>query len=84
MPRADEALRRLAGDVLAGIDDLAGFQRDQADQRLHGRRFAGAIGADDDHHLAGIDGEIDALEDIHPAIAAEEAGCLQQRASPRS
>ena len=44
-------------------------QRQHSEDRLHRRRFAGAVGADD-HDLAAVDGDGAAVQDVGAAVAA--------------
>ncbi len=50
--------------------DPAGGKAQQPEHRFHRGRLAGAVGADDDHHLSGLDLERDAMKNFGLAVAA--------------
>src|SRR3954452_6414323 len=55
----------LTSNVLAAKQEPSGPRRQQAEDRLDERRFAGAVGADDRHDLAIADLDRDPVEDVH-------------------
>src|SRR5262249_57232849 len=57
----DDLLRGLTGDLGAVEVDLAGARRRQPRDRAQRRRLAGAVRADQRHHLALVDPERDPL-----------------------
>ncbi len=61
-------MARQRDDVLAVDHDLAGARRHHADQRLHQRRLAHAVAADEGDDLAGLDLEVDAVQHLALAI----------------
>ena len=70
-----------AGPVRAHVaaveQDLAAGGLDQADQHLHGGRFAGAVGAQVAENLAGTNGEADAVHGGNPAVALGQIADLE-------
>ena len=67
----------------AAKDDPAAPARQQAHDRLHRRRLAGAVAADEGDAFARVDGERDAVEDLRLAVPGVERGHLKH-GSPRS
>jgi hypothetical protein len=63
--------------VFAAERDAAVPRLDQADQRFEKRGLAGAVGAEQQHGLAGAHVEIDAPEHLHGAVAGVDAFGLQ-------
>ncbi len=51
----------------------AGRRTIQAAKDVHQGRLAGARGANDGHHLAGLDVEIDVFEHLHHLVARRES-----------
>jgi len=66
---AHDTIRAPAGDVLAVEDDGTAADAHQPEHRLHRRRLARAVGADDDHDFLRHHRERDALQDVGIAIA---------------
>ena len=62
--------------VLEGHRTLAHVQ--EPENGLHGGRLAGAVGTDDDDDFAFVDANIDAVEDVHPAVAAVEVEGMEK------
>ena len=60
-------------DGLALEEDLALVERVDADDALDERRLAGAVVADERHHLAGADLEVDPVERLHRAERLRDA-----------
>ena len=74
-----DAMRRPAGDVLAGDPQDTRCRRDGAADRARERRLAGAVGAEDSDGLAFANGQIDALENASLAVACAYPLQLEQR-----
>ena len=74
-PRAGIELQ----DVAAVEGDRAGIGAVDAGDGLHQRRLAGAVVADQADHLAGRDGEVDAVQHVDRAKALADAGEREQR-----
>ena len=74
----DDAMRRLAGDVVADEDDAAGRGPQQARNRPQECALAGTVAADQGHDVAFGDGEIDAAQHADMAVADFQANHLQQ------
>src|SRR5262249_9424306 len=55
-------------DALAAKADLAFLRFEKAEDRLEQRRFAGAIGSDDEGEAAGSNREIQALQNVDAAL----------------
>ena len=72
-PLADQFVGLATADILAPEPDLSLAQPDQAEDRLHCCRFAGAVRADDGDDLAGRHRQVDAFEDVGAAVAAGHA-----------
>ena len=80
MPRRARACGASRLDLRAVETDHALGRRQKPDQRLHQRRFANAVAADDGNDLAIAHVEVDALQDRLAAIAAAQA--LEREKSP--
>ena len=65
-------------DVGVGQRDAAAARLDQPDQRFQERGLAGAVGAEQQHGLAGPHVEIDAPQHLHGAVAGIDAGGFHQ------
>jgi len=78
-PVADDLLGVLVGDVPAVERDRPAEHRREPEHRLHHRRFARAVGADDGHVLAGGHVHVDAVQDLQVAVAGVEAPHREQR-----
>src|SRR4029077_1411683 len=78
--------RRQPGDVAPFEPDLPAGRSRQAAKRHQQGRFAGPIGADQRHYLAGTDFEIDPSERLDIAVPSVDLGYLQHgaRGMPRS
>ena len=64
----------LADDVVAGHARRARGGRQQRGEHQHGRRLAGAVGAEEAVDLAGLDLEVDAVDGADAALElADEA-----------
>ena len=70
---------RERGVLDAADRDRAGGGRHDAAQHLHQRRLAGAVLADQPHHLAGMHGEADALEGAHAGVGLLDGAEFEQR-----
>src|SRR6185312_15223156 len=68
-----------AGDVARGEADAAGAGPDEAEQRAHQRRLAGAVVAEHQQHLALGHRQVDAAHDLLLAVAGGDAGGGEQR-----
>src|SRR5690625_7239241 len=55
-------LYRIIPGITAKYGDLAGIGPEQAEQDPDGRRFTGAVRAEEAVHLPHLDGEVDAVE----------------------
>ena len=77
-PQAGERLA-LLGQQLAVDADLALLDGFQPVDRAAQRGLARARGADDDHDLAGVDGEVDVLQHVQVAEPLLHAGELHER-----
>jgi hypothetical protein len=73
-------LRPVDGDRVALEEDLALVDRVDAGDALDQRRLAGAVVADERHHLAGGDVEVDLVERLDGAEALRDPPELQDRA----
>jgi hypothetical protein len=51
---------------------------DHLAQRPQGRRLAGAVGAEEDDHLAVVDREVDVAQHLNLAVAGAEARDLEE------
>src|SRR5262249_3078220 len=67
-----------AGDVRAVEADAAHARLRRAADRHQQRRLSGAVGADQGHDLALVDGQIDAMQRLDMAIEGMDSGDLQQ------
>ena len=68
-------VRRQRGDVLVVEDDPPLRSARLAEDRHHQRRFAGAVGADQRHHLADLNRDVD---------SAQRMDCVRNaRAAPK-
>ena len=63
--------RRCSGAVVDGAVEqhLAGQQRQLAGEREQRRRLAGAVGAEQTDHLAGLHDEVDVVDDRLRSVA---------------
>ena len=59
--------------------DLAGAHGEQAHEGADGGGLAHAVAAHQAHHLAGADGEVDAVEHLLLAVAGLESRDVEQR-----
>jgi hypothetical protein len=57
------------GELAAVVGDAAALQRQHAGQCAHQRALAGAVGAEHCRDCAGFDGDVDAVQHHHVAIA---------------
>ena len=73
-----DAMGRCMCDVLSVETDFAGARTRPAEHRHHQGRFAGAVGADQRHDLAGSDIEVDALERLDVTIGGAQAADGEQ------
>ena len=62
-------VRRQRGDVAAGERDRPAVAARHADQRVEQRRLAGAVAAEQGERAAGLEREVDALDDDRLAVA---------------
>jgi hypothetical protein len=76
---ADDVRRGLPVDALAGQVDLAAGAHHHVAHRAQERRLAGAVGAQQRHHRALLDRQIDAVEDRHRPVARAHPAQLEQR-----
>jgi hypothetical protein len=65
----------------AGHHDLAGRRRVETADQLEERRLAGAVLAQDGVHLAGVDVDVDAVQDLDGSERHRQAAPLEQRAA---
>ena len=72
-----EGAARLAVDGRAAPAHLAAVQGDHADDGPHGRRLAGAVGAEEAEDLAGRHGERQPVQGDHVAVAPPQVEELQ-------
>jgi hypothetical protein len=75
-------VRRKLRDILAPERDGSRHRTQQARERAHERRFAGAVRAQHGDHLPLAHAQIDALQHRLGAIAGGELADVEQR-SPR-
>ena len=61
--------RRALGDVVAVDADRARHRPDEAGHRPQRRRLAGTVGAEQRHHLAGVDVEVEVAHDRRRVVA---------------
>jgi hypothetical protein len=74
-----ELMRRAAGQVCGSKPDPACVRAVDPGEQVEQRRLAGAVGADDRVHRAGLDRELDVLHRVHAAEALRQVfGCQQQ------
>ncbi len=78
-----QALARPRRHIDAVEPDGAGKRRQQAQERLHQRGLAAAIGAEQAQHLAGADVDADAAADGFAAIAEGEIVGAEHHCQPR-
>jgi hypothetical protein len=69
---------RHVGDVAAFVQDLSRAGARLAEDRHHQRRFAGTVGADQRHDLAGIDLDVDALQRLDLAVGGMKTADREQ------
>ena len=75
-----ELVKRLGQQGLAVEDDLALVDRVDPGDALDQRRLPGAVVADERHHLAGGDVEVDLVERLNRAEALGDSAQLEDRA----
>ena len=80
-PELRRVLRPVDVDRLAVEHDLAAVRRVDAGDALDQGRLAGAVVADEGHHLAGPDLEVDLRERLDGAEALRDPVELEQRTS---
>jgi hypothetical protein len=68
--------------VLAENPDVAAGAHAEAFEDLDGRRLARAVGTEEAHHLAGVDLEVDAGQDVVRAVGHLESGDPDDRLPP--
>ena len=80
---ADAVSTHARAAALVQPSDLDAIERERSfigpveqPQAMQQGALAGAAGAVDGHHLAGLDGEIQAVEDLQPGIAFAQGGGL--------
>ena len=78
-PAPQHEIGTQAGDLLAVEDHAALARTQEADDRLEGRRLAGAVRADDAHDLPGANLERDVVQDVDLAVARRETVGDEQR-----
>src|ERR1019366_4982536 len=83
-PEPADTVGRQARDVVAAKDDAAALFRYQSHDRLHRRRLAGAVAADERDAIAGADGEADAVEDLRLAVPGIERAHFKHDSSRRA
>ena len=86
MPRRARRYIGRRGDVLAVEEDLAVVGRDLAGGHAEAGGLAGAVGPEQADDLAGVDLELDAVDDLAPAVDLHQPADFQQghsRAPPR-
>src|SRR5690606_4175653 len=72
-------LRPLAHDVVAGDPRLATRRGDEGAEDLDGGRLAGPVRAEEAEGLAGLDGEVDAVDRGQRPVGLAEAPDLHRR-----
>jgi hypothetical protein len=75
-------MARQVGDVATVDQHLPRAGRHHSDQRLHERRLAHAVAADDRDDLARRDREVDAVENLALAIGDVEIAHIKHRVPP--
>ena len=78
----DDVARTEAREIATGESHAAGPGQ-QARHRAQQSGLAGAVGAEQRHHFAGADRQIDAVQHADLAVAAGEAGDVKKRVSRR-
>ena len=73
----DDLVGRKACNVLVLVDDLAFLRLDEACNRVHSRRLAGAVGTDQGDNLAFVDLEGDSFHGVDCAVVDLEVINLQ-------
>ena len=73
-----DLVRWPTGDVLATDQERAGGGRDDAADGACQRGLAGAVGAENGDRVAGLDGQVDALQNTGLAVAGADPGKLQR------
>ena len=68
----------LAGDFDAVELDRAGARRDHAHQALQRRALAGAVAAEQRHHLVLLDAQRDVEQDVGVAVVAVQSADFEQ------
>jgi hypothetical protein len=85
--RARDTIRRQPVDAFPVQGDRAAGKRRQAGGRVHERRLAGAVGADESEHAAGLHLERDPLQRVDAAVAdadvVQRQHQLRTRTAPR-
>ena len=79
MPMPHDRFRPEACDRLAVEQDFAGRRLREAGDRAQGGRLAGAVGAEQRHHLPFLDAERDAAQRFDLAVADHEIADFEQR-----
>ena len=82
-PGARGLARRGVGHVAAVEAHMAGIDRQQSRQRAQHGGLAGAVGAEQRHHFAGRDLEVDAMQHADLAVAGFQRFDREQRFSRR-
>jgi hypothetical protein len=80
--RFDDIARARSGEIATG-ETHASRPRQEARHRAQQRGLAGAVRAEQRHHFAGTDRQVDAVQHADLAVAAREAGDIQKRVSRR-
>ena len=78
MPRMTTSWAWHARDVLSGERDLPGAGRGESRDGTQGGAFAGPVRADQRDHLAGVDGQRDALQRLDRAVVGMDVRNFEQ------
>ena len=75
-------MRRQSRDAMVVEGHAAGRRPQEPHDRFQGGRFAGAVATEQDQHLAGVEREVDAEQDLGTAIGGFEAGDGEHQPPP--
>ena len=76
--RLGDGVALSSGDIRAVEHDRAGARRQDAHQALQGRALAGAVAAEQCHHLVARDAQRDIEQNVGIAVIAVQAAGLEQ------
>ena len=84
-PEPGDLVRRAPVDARAFEANLARARLDEAHQRLERGRLAGAVAAEEGDDFAPVDREVEAEQDLRPAVAGAQAARFKHRqGTPRA